>query len=62
MIITAHILILLENIRLHSENDLVQLRWQGLDPGEEGAAEAEGARDEAGLKVHGAEEGRQMVI
>ena len=40
----------------------MQLRWQGLDPGEEGAAEAEGARDEAGLKVHGAEEGRQVVI
>ena len=44
------------------EFDPVQLLVQGLDPGEEGAAAAEGARDEAGLKVHGAEEGRQVVI
>ena len=40
----------------------MQLLVQGLDPGEEGAAAAEGARDEAGLQVHGAQEGRQVVI
>ena len=40
----------------------MQLLVQGLDPGEEGAAAAEGARDEAGLKVHGAQEGRPVVI
>ena len=42
--------------------DLVQLIFQGLDPREERAAKAEGARDEAGLKVHGPEAGGQVVI
>ena len=44
------------------EFDPVQLLVQGLDPGEEGAAAAEGAQDEAGLQVHGPQEGRQVVI
>ena len=48
--------------RMISECDPVQLLPQGLDPGEEGAAAAEGARDEAGLQVHGPQEGRPVVI
>ena len=44
------------------ECDPVQLLPQGLDPGEEGAAAAEGARDQARLQVHGPQEGRQVVI